>query len=181
MYQEDFGLLKACGLFLAIPAIWLTNAKSANFNSKKINPILAWLPFITWSTSGIIEIILQWVQTNHLSDIPFDAFAVLIFGVAGIIGTLILITQIITGRTAINTRSVIGGIMLGVPNYGSILFLLLALDSNLGGSVIYPINNVSIIVLSAILAYLIFKEKFNTKNILGVVLSIIAIILIAFA
>jgi multidrug transporter EmrE-like cation transporter len=47
------------------------------------------------------------------------------------------------------------------------------------GSVVFPINNVSIIVLSTLIAILFFKEKLQKINSLGLAFALVAIALIA--
>ena len=58
-------------------------------------------------------------------------------------------------------------------------FFLRALGSGFGGSVVVPINNVGIILLSAVLGVLLFSEKFKTVNLIGVVAAVLAILLIS--
>jgi multidrug transporter EmrE-like cation transporter len=44
---------------------------------------------------------------------------------------------------------------------------------------IFPINNIGIVAASTLVSVLLFKEKLNTKNIIGLTLSLIAIALIS--
>jgi uncharacterized membrane protein len=46
-------------------------------------------------------------------------------------------------------------------------------------SVIFPVNNMGIVLLSALLAWIVFKEKLSPVNWTGIVLSVVAIIMIA--
>jgi len=50
----------------------------------------------------------------------------------------------------------------------------------LQSSVLYPINNMGIVGISALFGILIFKEKINLINFIGILLAIAAIALIAF-
>ncbi|MFK5073661.1 hypothetical protein ACI4BE_29470, partial [Klebsiella pneumoniae] len=43
-----------------------------------------------------------------------------------------------------------------------------------------PINNMGIVLFSTLVAWLLFKEKLSTINWMGVLLSLVAIFLIAF-
>jgi drug/metabolite transporter (DMT)-like permease len=47
--------------------------------------------------------------------------------------------------------------------------------------VIIPINNMGIVLFSAIVAWLVFKEKLTRTNWFGIALSIAAILMIALA
>jgi uncharacterized membrane protein len=47
-------------------------------------------------------------------------------------------------------------------------------------SAIIPVNNMGIVLFSAVAAWLLFKEKLSIVNIAGILLAIAAIALIAF-
>jgi multidrug transporter EmrE-like cation transporter len=81
----------------------------------------------------------------------------------------------------VTIRSVAGGIILGVPNYFSIYAITKALDSGIvQSSVLYPINNMGIVICSAIGAVLLFREKLSWMNWTGIAISVLAIGMIAF-
>jgi uncharacterized membrane protein len=85
-------------------------------------------------------------------------------------------------KRSLKAPSIIGGIILGIVNYGSIYFLIKTLDAaNLQSSVIFPINNMGVVILTTFLSLLIFRESFSVKNKIGVAISIIAIAMISFA
>ena len=72
------------------------------------------------------------------------------------------------------------GVILGVPNYFSIHFLLAALRNENGNSAsVFTINNVAIVLFSTLLGILIFKEKLSMKNWGGIVIAVISIALVA--
>jgi multidrug transporter EmrE-like cation transporter len=57
----------------------------------------------------------------------------------------------------------------------------MALDrSNMASAAIYPINNVSIVGLSAIAGVFIYKEHLSKINMIGLICAILAIFLIAY-
>jgi len=63
----------------------------------------------------------------------------------------------------------------------SIYFLLQTFEhGNMDSSVVFPINNMSIVVFSAILAFVFFKEKLSLINWLGICASLLAIGIISF-
>jgi len=80
----------------------------------------------------------------------------------------------------ITGRNIIGGIALGIPNFFSIYFLVMALRNNgFESSTIFTINNVAIVLVSTFLGIILFKEKLITKNWIGIILAIISILLVA--
>jgi uncharacterized membrane protein len=80
----------------------------------------------------------------------------------------------------LNKKAILWGVLLGIPNYFSMYFLVKTLGV-FPASYIFPINNIGIVALSTIIALLAFKEQLNKKNILGLGLAIIAILLISFS
>jgi uncharacterized membrane protein len=88
---------------------------------------------------------------------------------------------LITGKIKFDSRSILAGIAIGIPNYFSIWFLVNVLKQYKGNSsAIIPINNMGIVLLSSVLAWLMFKEKLSALNLVGIILALGAIALIAF-
>lgn len=69
------------------------------------------------------------------------------------------------------------GLLLGLPNVFAIHFVLAAL-SELPAIVVFPIQNIGVIVFTAVMAYLIWKEKINNFGIAALIVGIISIILL---
>lgn len=182
-YNESLTWTKGIGIILALVAVVLTNIKSKN-EEVEIENKSKWLwllPVILFSASALVEVVLQSVQRNY-----FDAnsdnqlpFTILLFGTAASIGLIVYIFNVIRTRKTMTFQSVLGGIALGVPNLGSIYFLLKVLGE-MEGSVVFPINNVAVLVLVGIIAYFAFKEKLTAINIFGIALAILSILLIGF-
>jgi uncharacterized membrane protein len=141
---------------------------------------LWWVPLITWVLAGVIEVVFLRVQYSQLADMSQPDFIVTVFGTAGLIGLLFAVRGWVTGKMVFAWKNLIGGVVLGIPNYGSMLFMLWALADGLGGSVVFPVNNVGIIVATAIGAVLIFREHLSRINWAGVGLAALSIILMAY-
>ncbi|HMN25890.1 MAG TPA: EamA family transporter [Ignavibacteriaceae bacterium] len=69
------------------------------------------------------------------------------------------------------------GLMLGVPNVLAINFLLAALDE-LPAIVVFPVMNIGVIVITAVVAYLIWKEQINLYGKIALTFGIAAILLL---
>lgn len=183
MYSENINAWKVIGLLAGVVAIYLTNLpKKDDFSN--LENIPKWMfafPVIVLLISTTIESVLQYVQIEILGEGGGGLkFTATLFGIAGSFGLLAVIAGLISGRFTFSYKNVIGGIVLGVPNFFSIYLILVAIKEGWEGSVFFPINNVSIIALSALFAYLFFSEKLSKANWGGVLLAIAAIGLIAF-
>jgi multidrug transporter EmrE-like cation transporter len=85
-------------------------------------------------------------------------------------------------KRRLDLKSLIAGVFLGIPNYYSIYFLLQTFEhSGMQSSVIFPINNIGIVLLSVVIAVLVYKEKLNGFNMAGILLAVISIGLISIA
>lgn len=73
------------------------------------------------------------------------------------------------------------GILLGVPNFFSIYFMLKALNEEFIPSVFYTLLNSSIIILSSIVAYFFFRDSLSKNQWLGVCLAVLSLALITLA
>ena len=180
LYSESAPLLKIVGIILALIAVYLTSIKKKEGVAiKKKNLIY---PLLVFFGSGIIDTTLKYLETTYVAEIDVALFSATIFAVAGCIGISILIIQAIKGILKITFRNILGGIALGIPNFFSIYFLVMALRTEgFDSSTIFPINNVAIVMVSTFLGILFFREKIIPKNWIGITLAIISIILIAYA
>lgn len=181
MYNESADALKITGIILALIAVVLTNispnAKEEKVQNRTLLTLL--IPAYVFFACGAIEALLLYTERDLLDGSGGIRFTILIFATAGILGLIFLIIKIIQGKTTIKSKHIIGGIALGIPNFFSVYFLVLVLGRGVDGSIIFPINNISIIVLAAILAWIIFKEKLSTINIIGILVAVISIVLMA--
>jgi drug/metabolite transporter (DMT)-like permease len=82
---------------------------------------------------------------------------------------------VLSSRQRLKTADIGRGLLLGIPNYFSTYFLLKALES-IPAYITFPFINIGMIILSALLGYLFFKEKLNRKKIFLIILGIIAVL-----
>lgn len=179
-YKESLNLIKVFGIILALQAVYLVSVKDTAKKVQKSSSIL--LPSLVFLGSGIIDTSLKYLEDTYVDAASLSIFSATIFGAAGSIGLLLVIYLIITGKTRFKIRNIIGGIALGIPNYFSVYFLIKALKSNVfESSGIFTVNNVAIVMLSTLLGIILFAEKLNRKNWIGIALAIVSILLITFA
>lgn len=178
LYDESVGWMKIVGILLALLSVYLTSIKSKS--GLKFDKKLLYLPILLFIGSGVIDTTLKYAEQIHVPEGKEPLFSALCFATAFIIGILVLIYEA-TQKRFLNLRSLGAGIILGVPNYFSIFFIIKALKNGMESSVVYPINHVGTVLFTSILGILIFKEKLIPKNYIGIVVAIVAIVMIAFA
>lgn len=187
-YQESAGGIKILGFLFALASIILVNWPQKNTlgqnaalpESNSSPQKMLWIPIATWVLAGFLEVLLLRVQKEGLADMNDPTFIITIFGTAGVLGLLLAMVGWGTGRLHFSRKNVMAGIILGIPNYGSMLFMLWALNSGLEGSFVFPVVNVAIIVATTIGAVMLFREKLSPVNWMGIVMAVTAIGLITF-
>ena len=177
-YGEQLGILKIIGIIAALTAVYLATRKPVK---TKAHPLYVFLPLVLFAGSGFLDAFLKYNQQELVAVSEHSYFASLIFLTAGVIGIIMLIVQRLRGMEKLHWINIIGGIALGIPNYGSIYFLLKALEvKNLESSVVFPINNVGVVAVSVITGWLLFNENISRINKIGIILALAAIFLIAY-
>jgi drug/metabolite transporter (DMT)-like permease len=183
-FQESSGVWKIVGIVLALAAIILVNwpskaTGSVGDNTRPYGKKLLLIPAITWLLAGILEVLIVTVQKRHLIDPDSPTFISTVFGTAGAVGLAIAIIGWIRGTLVFSWRNVAGGIILGIPNYGSMLFMIMALGKGLEGSLAFPAANVGVIIFTTIGAVSLFQERLSGINWAGIVLAVVSIALIS--
>ena len=178
LYNESVTFLKIVGIIMALIAVYLSSVKEEK--SEKNGTLL--LPILLFIGSGTIDTLLKYIQENYVADEDVSIFSGSLFGIAGVFAFLILVIKTIKKRESFGYKNIIAGIILGVPNYYSIIFLIKALQNkNFESSTLFTINNVAIVVVSTLVGLFFFKEKFSIKNKIGVAMAILGIILVTIA
>ena len=181
-YGDKLQFYKITGIILALLSVYLTTKKEkdkSEFSDKK--ELL--LPILVFLGSGIIDALVNFANKKLITDVGHDAaFSCVGFFAAGSIGFFIVTYQILFHKKVFLAKSIVAGLILGIPNFFSIYFILKALSTNiLESSQLYPVANICIVVLSALAGLLIFKEKLSKLNMIGIALSVIATLLISFS
>ncbi|EGV42421.1 EamA/RhaT family transporter [Bizionia argentinensis JUB59] len=176
VYNESAGLFKIIGIITALFAVYLSTMKSGTRIKNKQYFIY---PIIIFLGTGVIDTSIKYIETTYLPDNGIPVFSATIFCFSAMIGMSMLIYQKIKGKFIFNPKSLLGGFFLGIANYASMYYILKALNhETLESSTIFTINNVTIILLTSLLGFFIFKEKLSTKNWIGISLAVISIYII---
>lgn len=178
LYNESVTFLKILGILIALVAVYLSSVKEQKTtkNGTLLFPVLLFLG------SGAIDTILKYIQVTYVNEQDISIFSGSLFGIAFIFGLFILAFKNLKKRESFGFKNIIAGIVLGVPNYFSIIFLIKALQNkNFESSTLFTINNVAIVIVSTLVGLFLFKEHFSTKNKIGVALAVLGIILVTIA
>ena len=176
-YKEPYTWVTLTGIVLALIAVVLSSIQQG---SQKISHIgLMVLPLVVFVGSGFCDVGVQVAYNSYLKPSDNALFSISLFLIAFVIGLVVYLVLLLMKKTRFTWQSLIAGIILGIPNYLSIYFIILALGkSGYSSSVIMPVANISVVALSSLVGLFIFKERLSKINTAGIVLAIIAIILL---
>ncbi|MDZ7900110.1 MAG: EamA/RhaT family transporter [Arcicella sp.] len=180
--SQNFDALNYLGLFLAMIAVVLsTLKKEENTEKRSVNTSDWLLPIAVFVMYGITNTTFNFLNARYVTasgnTIPFT-LTILIGSI--IFGIIVLIIRILQGKEKLQLKSLWAAIPLGIPNFLSFYFLLKALDTfQNNGAYVLPIYNISVILLSAIIALIFFQEKLTNLNKIGLALAVVAIGLIS--
>lgn len=177
MYKEKINLVMIFGILLALVAVYLTSKKEGNlWDRKKLA-----LPLIAFIGSGTVDTSLQYIQLHFVKPEEIILFSAHTFGVAFVLGMLFFLVKDKKNASKIHGKNIVGGILLGIPNFGSLYFMILMLkEAYFESAVLFTVHNIAIVLLSSLASILLFKEKMSRQNTAGIILSVIALILITF-
>lgn len=178
--KEDLRLASGIGICLALVALFLvvgTGQRKNRTNGNHTAPKMAvLLPIFIFLSTGIGDILMKMTErTNTSSDmIPMIAF---IYFISFLFGVIMVVYDLVSGKSKWQWKSALGGLVLGTVNFFSTCCIYRAMRV-FDNVVMFPVYNIGVVCLSALAGWLLFKEKLNWKNYLGLVIAIIAVILI---
>lgn len=178
---KDFDTLNYLGLLLAICAVGLATYQKSDAGLK--SSLSNWyLPLGVFLMYGITNAAINYLNLEFIPnpELTIPITLVMVFG-AVIAGIILLSFSLIKNKEKWEWKNALAAVTLGVPNFLSFYLIFLALSSfGNSGAFVYPIYNIGVIVFSAAVAAIFFKEKLNQINKLGFLLAIVALFLISY-
>jgi len=179
LFGEKLTLLKLGGIGLGFVAILCTVPSRGTANTRgKGN--LSWLYLLlVFAGFGVIDIMFKRVAV--FTDVPYTTSLFICYILAFIVSVIILIIQINRKKTKFSWPHILIGWVLGVANFGNILFYIKAHQALANTpSTVFAAMNIGVIVLAALVGLIVFKEKLSVVNKAGIALALIAIIIICY-
>ena len=175
-FSEKTTVLKISGLIIATLAVVLTSYRPVD-KAKNIKLII--LPIAIFLGSGITDSIVKYAQTYHVPNSLSLLFPAVVFLTALLLGLVFILIKPKSISKNISIAELIGGTILGIANFGSLYFFILALNnSKLDSSIVFGLNNICIVLFSIFIGLVFFKEKFSRVNFAGVLMAVIAILIL---
>jgi hypothetical protein len=177
IFGEQINALKTAGIALGFVAIIFTIPWQKKKGSRI--PANAWIYLlIVFAGMGVIDVLLK--QIAALKTISYNTSLFIVFALAFVFSLAGLLYQVITKKMRFSWPHILIGWVLGMANFGNILFYLKAhrvLANH--PSIVFSAMNIGVIVLGALTGLIIFREKLSLLNKVGLLIAIVAIIVIA--
>lgn len=128
---------------------------------------------------GIIDVLFKKVALYR--EVPYAYSMLLVFILAIVVSLLLLTYRVSVTKERIQFKSVIWGILLGLFNFGNILFYMKAHQAlSNSPSVVFTGMNIGVILLGAIVGVGFFGERLTRLNKMGLALAVISVLIIAY-
>lgn len=144
------------------------------------------IPVTLFVGMGLVDTLVKFAQHRFVGDSDTALFSAILFLNAFLTGLILLLFSPKYFKSFLRPITWGWGILLGAVNFGSIYFLVRALNhistngARIDSSVIFGVNNTAIVGLSVLAGFWVFRERLKPLNWVGIVLSAIALILFAF-
>lgn len=176
--NEQLTWVKLTGFAMAIAGIYLSSTKK---NKLSFDKRYLWLIILVFIGQGIADTIFNNAQKTVVDDIDKGLFFMCLLFIAGLSGVVILIGKSLITKPKIKAKSLIGGLIFGIPNFASLIFFFNALESSgLEASQVFPVISMGVVIGSALIGLIFFKEKLTGGNWLGLLFAILSIFVITF-
>lgn len=176
-FKESVTEMMFIGFLIAVTSIILAVYKPSK-KSSKIKHL--WLPIALFLGAGLVDTLVKYAQERFLTVGGSANFSLVLFTIAALTGLISLYIKDKSLTELVKLKTIIGGTLLGIVNFGSLYYLIAALnDSGFKSSVVFSMVNIGIVSLSLIFGLFIYKEKISKLNYFGIGLAFIAILILA--
>ncbi len=173
LFSESLHWGEVLGIGLAFPALYLSVDKEARGSATQGS-----LPLIIFLGSGLLDTLLAYTSHHYLPTADeYFRFSVVTFATAAAAGGLFMLFSSSASTGYRQGRSVLAGLILGVPNYFSIYFLVRLLQSGwMEKSAVIPVNNIGIVLITGLIGGLAFRENTHPRQWGGLALAALSIL-----
>lgn len=173
--NDSFSLTKLVLISTAVVAVFLV-VRPNSLKSARTHHVI--LPVAIFVGLGLLDSLIKYSQYHYIGTAADSSlFSGVNFTVAGLLGIAALLYSRTQRKLLLSWKVWISGALLGTANFGSMYFLINALnDLKFNNSLVFGINNIGTVVLSVLMAFVLFRERFSLINWVGLVLSLLVLL-----
>lgn len=172
VFNETIPILRWLGIVIGFIAMFFILNKAQR--SREKNAVFLLLVFLGY---GIIDVLFKMVALQK--SIPYTTALFYIFCGSFMVAAAITLFSFIKNKIVITTGTFFYGLLLGLFNFLNIYFYLKAHQYfSENPTTVFATMNFGVILLGTLAGAIYFKEKLSSKNILGLIMAVIAILLV---
>lgn len=169
-FHEKTGINHIVGIFMAVLAILIINFEK-NSDTEGMKSSRIWL-IVLLLMGGFTDSLANIYEKNGNPDLK-NQYLFYTFGAALLFSAVMVLIK----KQHFAIKDILFGILIGVPNYYSARFLLLALGK-LNAIVVYPVFNVATILVVSTVGVIVFREKLGLKKMMGIACIVLSLVLL---
>ena len=180
VFGEAFSWHKGAGMVIGLVAIACIVLRKRNPDVQAAKSTGWWWPLIVFAGMGAIDVLFK--RVAQLTGVPFADVLLATFVLASVLAVLAIAWLYAKGRARLRWRNIGGAVLLGVFNFGNIVFYVqahrhLAQDPAL----VFSAMNIGVIVLATLVGVWGFGERPGRLNRFGLALAVAAVLVLATA
>lgn len=165
VFRERPNGMQVAGIVLAVIAIVMIHFEKEAVGESTYKLGLLMLLLV----SGITDSMANIFEQLGAADAK-DGYLLMTFFTAFLLAFLLMLRE----KIKVRGKDILFGILIGIPNYFSARFLLLALGK-VSAVLVYPIYSVATIIVITIAGVVLFKERISKKKAAALVLILISL------
>lgn len=166
-FGELPGVLQTIGFLIACAAIWMMQVKEEKNSDKNYSGLILLL-VISGLTDSMAKIF------EELGDRNLDSWFLLI---TFIVAFFLSVGMMIYHKEKLGVSEIVYGCLVGIPNYGSVFFLLKALTS-LPAVLVYPTYSAGTILAISLIGVAAFGERPRKRQWAALGMILVALVLL---
>lgn len=179
LFKEQLSVWIGLGLALIAIVFHLMNPSKLDFLNQKSNSQSFVLLFSLFLISGFGDLSIKFYEEIGSGAMNSYGFMFVVFSVAFLVCLIAIVNQKNNSEVRpVLWKSMILGLLLGIPNLYSSIFMIKAL-SGLKAVIAFPLANISIILLGSFWGILYWKDIITRKQKFGIALALISIIILS--
>lgn len=172
IFNEIIPLLRWIGIGIGFVALLFILSKGEHSHEKNIVYL-----FLVFAGYGIIDVLFKMVALQK--SIPYTTVLFYIFCGSFIVAATITAFSAVRHKISFTTSAFFYGLLLGIFNFLNIYFYLKAHQYfSKNPTTVFATMNFGVILFGTLAGATYFKEKLSSKNIFGLVMAVIAILLV---
>ncbi len=173
-FNDTLSLAKLSGIILGLSSFYFIFYTGEQF---RVSYKYVLLPLLLLIGNGMNDTLVKYIQHQFLNN-DEAVFIEVVFIISLFFGGIYLLYRVLTKKESLHLKSILFGLFLGAINFFGAWFFLKSMMLY-QASFLFPVVNVSVVLLSSLTGLLFFNEKLKKINIAGIFMAAMAILLIS--